>query len=58
MSTVLNSTPTLPRWEAPKPTTQDMEWADILTVDLSLYDHDRQSLVDTVELALKRDGFF
>lgn len=35
-----------------------MEWADILTVDLSLYDTDRKSLVENVELALKRDGFF
>lgn len=58
MSTVLDSVPTLPRWEAPEPTKEEMEWADILTVDLGLYDHDKQSLVDTVELALKRDGFF
>ena len=49
----------LPEW-IPPPTTKDetLEWADILTVDLQLYDADRQKLVDTVSTALQRDGFF
>ncbi|TRM67033.1 hypothetical protein BD626DRAFT_168218 [Schizophyllum amplum] len=49
----------LPKWQKP-PVTQetDIEWADILTVDLSLYDTDRPALVDTVRTALQRDGFF
>ncbi|KAA1475249.1 Clavaminate synthase-like protein [Dentipellis sp. KUC8613] len=49
----------LPRWVPPPTTTQkDLEWADILTVDLSLYDTARDKLVDTVSRALQRDGFF
>ena len=32
--------------------------ADILTVDLSLYDTKRDELIDTVRTALQRDGFF
>ena len=49
----------LPEW-TPPPTTNDasLEWADILTVDLQLYDTDRQKLIDTVSTALQRDGFF
>ncbi|THH11140.1 hypothetical protein EW146_g8141, partial [Bondarzewia mesenterica] len=50
---------TLPKWKAPPPTTEtELEWADILTVDLSLYDTQRSELVKTVETALQRDGFF
>lgn len=48
----------LPKWEFATPTTEDVEWADILTVDLSLYDSDRAKLVETVSTALQRDGFF
>lgn len=50
--------PVLPKWEAPKPTKLEVEWADILTVDLSLYETKKQELIDTVQTALERDGFF
>ncbi|TFK31377.1 hypothetical protein BDQ12DRAFT_640141 [Crucibulum laeve] len=40
------------------PTKEDMEWADILTVDLSLYDTQKEELIKTVATALQRDGFF
>ncbi|KAF5392755.1 hypothetical protein D9757_000799 [Collybiopsis confluens] len=50
--------PPLPRWQAPPTTKNEVEWADILTVDLSLYDTDKTKLIQTVETALQRDGFF
>ncbi len=49
---------TLPKWNPPQVTKEDVEWADILTVDLSLYDTRKEELVKTVETALSRDGFF
>ncbi|KAK0211212.1 hypothetical protein DFS33DRAFT_359717 [Desarmillaria ectypa] len=58
IDTVPASPPPLPRWEAPKVTEAELEWADILTVDLSLYDTNKSELVKTVEKALSRDGFF
>ncbi|KAA1475111.1 Clavaminate synthase-like protein [Dentipellis sp. KUC8613] len=49
----------LPKWIPPPTTTQtNLDWADILTVDLSLYDTARNELVETVSRALQRDGFF
>lgn len=48
----------LPAWVPPKVTSEELEWADILTVDLSLYETDKQKLIDTVATALQRDGFF
>ena len=51
-------TQTLPKWKAPQVTGEDVEWADILTVDLSLYDTQKEELIKVVETALKRDGFF
>ncbi|KAF7300082.1 Gibberellin 3-beta [Mycena kentingensis (nom. inval.)] len=54
----------IPKWLKPEPTTHELPWADILTVDLSLYDADansgegRKALVRTVSTALERDGFF
>ncbi|KAF8958951.1 hypothetical protein BDZ97DRAFT_1428976 [Flammula alnicola] len=48
----------LPVWKAPPVTKEKIEWADILTVDLSKYDTHRQELIDTVRTALERDGFF
>ncbi|KAK0211797.1 hypothetical protein IW262DRAFT_362964 [Armillaria fumosa] len=56
--TTLASPPPLPRWEAPKVTEVEVEWADIPTVDLSLYDTNKNELIQTVEKALSRDGFF
>lgn len=49
---------TLPKWNAPEVTKEEVEWANILTVDLALYDNDKAGLVKTVETALSRDGFF
>lgn len=48
----------LGRWERPKITEAELDWADILTVDLSLFDVNRTELVRTVAAALERDGFF
>jgi hypothetical protein len=48
----------LPVWVPPPVTKEDVEWADILTVDLSKYDTHRSELVDIVRTALERDGFF
>ena len=48
----------LPVWTPPAVTREIVDWANILTVDLSKYDSDRQELVDTVRTALERDGFF
>ncbi|KAF7295864.1 Gibberellin 3-beta [Mycena chlorophos] len=51
----------VPKWTPTAPTTFDLPWADILTVDLSLYDSPagyRAKLVETVSTALERDGFF
>ncbi|KAK7461122.1 hypothetical protein VKT23_009048 [Stygiomarasmius scandens] len=53
-----SSLPHAKEWIPPKPTEEEVEWADILTVDLSLYDTDKQQLIDTVQTALERDGFF
>ncbi|TFY61750.1 hypothetical protein EVG20_g6940 [Dentipellis fragilis] len=64
MSTTIDDATTpsldaLPRWIPPRPTTEtNLDWADILTVDLSLYDTARDELVDTISRALQRDGFF
>ncbi|KAF7964348.1 hypothetical protein HWV62_9735, partial [Athelia sp. TMB] len=48
----------VPNWQPPKVTGEELEWADILTVDLSLFDTDKAALVETVSTALQRDGFF
>ncbi|KIY49859.1 Clavaminate synthase-like protein [Fistulina hepatica ATCC 64428] len=56
-----NNLPTesiLPKWQKPPVTKEDVEWANILTVDLSLYDTNKDQLIDTVREALQRDGFF
>ncbi|KAF7353934.1 Flavonol synthase/flavanone 3-hydroxylase [Mycena venus] len=48
----------VPQWQPPAPTQYDLPWADILTVDLSQYETDREKLVKIVSTALERDGFF
>ena len=48
----------VPNWQPPKVTGEELEWADILTVDLSLFETDKAALVETVSTALQRDGFF
>lgn len=56
--TVSLAPPAVPEWIPPKPTEEQVEWANILTVDLSLYDTKKDELIDTVATALQRDGFF
>lgn len=58
MSTTEKALLPLPHWQPPPVSKEDHEWANILTVDLSKYDTDRDELVKTVETALSRDGFF
>ncbi|KAI0042810.1 Clavaminate synthase-like protein [Auriscalpium vulgare] len=53
-----SAAPELPKWRAPALSSETFEWADILTVDLSLYDTQPAELVKTVSTALQRDGFF
>jgi hypothetical protein len=48
----------VPDWKPPKETEAPLEWANILTVDLSLFETKRTELVNTVATALQRDGFF
>jgi len=51
----------LKTWTPPPPTeAKDVPWADILTVDMSLYDapSGRAELVKVVNTALRRNGFF
>ncbi|KIY49061.1 Clavaminate synthase-like protein [Fistulina hepatica ATCC 64428] len=50
--------PPLPKWEKPPDTKEYADWADILTVNLSLYSSHKEVLVETVRTALQRDGFF
>lgn len=48
----------VPHWKQPKTTEASLEWADILTVDLSIFETHREDLVKIVSTALQRDGFF
>ena len=52
------SIPDVPVWEAPPVTAEDLEWADILTIDLSKLATEKEKLIKTVATALQRDGFF
>lgn len=52
------SVPDVPVWAAPPVTTEDLEWADILTIDLSKLTTEKEELIKTVATALRRDGFF
>lgn len=52
------SVPDVPVWEAPPVTAEDLEWADILTIDLSKLATEKEELIKTVATALQRDGFF
>ena len=53
-----SSIPDVPVWEAPPVTAEDLEWADILTIDLSKLATEKEELIKTVATALQRDGFF
>ncbi|KAF8209447.1 hypothetical protein K438DRAFT_1904139 [Mycena galopus ATCC 62051] len=48
----------VPKWKSPPPTEHNLPWANILTVDLSRYETEREDLVKIVSTALERDGFF
>ncbi|RDB23622.1 Flavonol synthase/flavanone 3-hydroxylase [Hypsizygus marmoreus] len=48
----------VPEWRVPPVTEEKLEWADILTVDLSKFHDQKKELVETVATALQRDGFF
>ena len=54
----LNAAASVPAWEAPPVTAEDLEWADILTIDLSKLATEKEELIKTVATALQRDGFF
>ncbi|CAK5263922.1 unnamed protein product [Mycena citricolor] len=47
----------VPPWNPPAPTTHDLDWAEILTVDLEKDTTDRDELVAIVSKAVERDGF-
>jgi hypothetical protein len=53
--------PEVPRWVPPKPTTMDVEWAALRTIELSLLDSPDPTvvskLVETTKAAIKEDGF-
>jgi hypothetical protein len=53
--------PHVPRWEPPPPTREDLDWASLHTIDLSLLDSSDEKVVsDLVQLtktAIKEDGF-
>lgn len=53
--------PNVPKWIPPKPTTEDLDWAEIHTIDLSLLDSPDPKVVrDLVQLTRKsinEDGF-
>lgn len=53
--------PPVPTWQPPAPTTEDLEWANLHTIDLSLLDSpDPQIVADLIQLtktAIKEDGF-
>ncbi|TVY68814.1 Gibberellin 20 oxidase [Lachnellula suecica] len=55
------SRPDIPKWVPPKPTTMDLDWADLRTIELSLLDSaDPKVIADlltTTKAAIKEDGF-
>lgn len=53
-----SSTKPISKWITPAVTEEELEWANILTVDLSVYETRKSELVQTVATALQRDGFF
>jgi isopenicillin N synthase-like dioxygenase len=53
--------PEVPKWIPPEPTKEDLDWANLHTIDLSLLDSpDPRVVDDLVELtkkSIKEDGF-
>lgn len=52
--------PEIPPWDKPDPTKEDLNWAELRTLDLSLLDgipNQQAELVETTRLAIQKDGF-
>lgn len=52
--------PEIPPWDKPEPTKENLNWADLRTLDLSLLDgtpEEQAELVETTRLAIQVDGF-
>jgi len=53
--------PDVPEWQPPPTTKQDVDWARLHTIDLSLLDSDDQNVVDDLvrltKTAIRDDGF-
>lgn len=53
--------PPVPKWHPPDPTTEQLDWASLHTIDLSLLDSPDpkvvQDLVELTKTAIKDDGF-
>lgn len=52
--------PVIPEWDRPEPTSEDLDWADLHTLDLSLLDgtpEQQAELVETTRRAIQEDGF-
>ncbi len=53
--------PEVPKWISPEPTKEDLDWANLHTIDLSLLDSPDPSVVDALvqltKKSIKEDGF-
>lgn len=53
--------PAVPQWDPPEPTSMDLDWASLHTIDLSLLDSPDtkvvENLVQLTKTAIKEDGF-
>lgn len=53
--------PEVPKWIPPEPTKEDLDWANLHTIDLSLLDSPDPKVVDNLvqltKTAIKEDGF-
>ncbi|KAF4888550.1 UPF0676 protein [Colletotrichum fructicola] len=52
--------PEIAPWDKPHPTKEDLNWAELRTLDLSLLDgtpNQQAELVETTRLAIQKDGF-
>lgn len=52
--------PEIPPWDKPEPTKENLDWADLRTLDLSLLDgtpEEQAELVETTRLVIQVDGF-
>ena len=53
--------PQVPRWVPPEPTKEELDWAQLHTIDLSILDSQDpgavEQLVELTKTAMKDDGF-